>query len=147
VVAVIFYFAAYYWLSKRQTGKGPWQVNFTTNDQGAPQLVINQPTLGLSNVVVQFADERLAPTNRTGVIRFAKPKQTTPFGSVAYDDLMFQPGVVALDVFGHLVEMAPVALGLNGTRMSWTNSAVYLLTPTNKLSEEARKKFKGGYRR
>ena len=28
-----------------------------------------------------------------------------------------------------------------------TNNATYLLSPTNKLSAEARKKFKGGYRR
>jgi hypothetical protein len=145
VAAVIFYVLAYWWMNKQQTGKGPWQANFTTNSMGVPQLVIAQPTLGISNVTVQFAGEQLASSNGTGIVNFAKPKQSTPFGRVAYDDLMFQPGDVALDCFGHIVEMVPAALGLNGIRFGWTN-AVYSLQSTNKLSVEARKKLKGGYR-
>jgi hypothetical protein len=144
VAALIFYFAAYAWLSSRQTGKGPWQVAFTTNNAGLPQLIITQPTLGISNVIVQFVAEQLAPGQTTGTVAFSKPKRVTPFGRVAYDDLMFQPGVVALDCFGHVVEMAPVALGLNGVVVGWTNAA-YSLVPTNKLSDEARRKLQGGY--
>lgn len=147
VVAVIFYALAYAFMSKRQSGKGPWQVAFTTNSAGVPQVTIGQAALGISNVVVQFADERLAPANGTGTVAFASPRQPTPFGFLAYDDLMFQPGAVALDCFGHLVEMVPAALGLNGVRYGWTNDAVYALAPTNKLPAEARKKLKGGYRR
>ncbi len=147
VAALAFYFMAYSWLSKRQTGKGPWQVEFTTNSAGLPQVIVGQASLGISNITVQFVGENLAPSNGTGVVNFARPKQITPFGRVAYDDLMFQPGVVALDSFGHLIEMAPVTLGLNGTRIGWTNGAVYSLFPTNKLSPEARQKLKGGYRR
>ena len=146
VIALVFYLAAYSWLNKRQTGKGPWQVNFTTNSAGVPQLIIAQPALGISNVVVQISGEPLAATNGTGVVLFAKPRQLTPFGRVIYDDLMFQPGDVALDCFGHVVETVPSALGLNGVRLGWTNDAVYSLTATNKLPAEARKKFKGGYR-
>lgn len=147
VLAAIFYALAYSWMNRRQTGKGPWQVNFATNSAGVPQLVIAQPTLGISNVSVQFTAEQLSPTNHTGTVIFAKPKQPTPFGYVAYDDLMFQPGAVALDCFEHVVEMLPTALGLNGVRFGWTNDTVYLLAPTNKLSADARKKFKGGYKR
>jgi hypothetical protein len=147
VLAVVFYALAYSLMMKKQRGKGPWQVNFTTNSAGIPQLVIAQPSLGISNVTVQFLEERLATTNRTGLVAFAQPRQSTPFGYVAYDDLMFQPGAVALDCFGHVVEMIPAALGLNGVRLGWTNEAIYSLRPTDKLSAEARKKFKGGYRR
>jgi hypothetical protein len=42
--------------------------------------------------------------------------------------------------------MAPSTLGLNGVPLKWTNDSVYLLFPTNKLSPDARKKLKGGYR-
>ena len=147
VFAVIFYALAYSWMSRRQTGRGPWQASFTTNATGVPQLVISQSALAISNVTIQFVGEQLAPTNQTGTVAFARPKQTTPFGYVAYDDLMFQPGVVALDCFGHLVEMLPTALGLNGKRFGWTNGSVYSLTATNKLSADARKKLKGGYKR
>ena len=147
VLAIVFYALAYSWISRRQTGKGPWTVNFTTNASGVPQLVIDHSALRISNVTIQFAGEQLAPTNGTGTVAFAKPKQPTPFGRLVYDDLMFQPGVVALDCFGHVVEMLPTALGLNGNRLGWTNDILHSLAPTNKLSAEARKKFKGGYRR
>jgi len=147
VVALIFYFAAYAWLSKRQTGKGPWRVAFSTNSAGVPRIMIEHSALGISNVAIQFNGEQLAPGNSTGLVAFAKPKQNIPFGVVAYDDLMFQPGVVAVDCFGHLIEMAPVALGLNGTRVHWTSDTTHSLSVTNKLSAEARKNLKGGYRR
>ena len=147
VAALIFYLAAYSWLTRRQTGKGPWQVNFTTNMQGVPRIVVSQATLGISNVIVQFGREQLTPGNTTGTVDFAKPRQSTPFGRVAYDDLMFQPGIVALDCFGHLIEMSPRTLGLNGKAVGWTNGALHSLDETNKLSDEARKKLKGGYRR
>jgi hypothetical protein len=147
VLAVIFYVLAYAFMSKRQGGKGPWQVTFTTNSAGVPRVIIGQPALGISNVTVQFTVEKFAATNRTGTVAFAAPRQPTPFGFLIYDDLMFQPGDVALDCFGHIVEMVPAALGLNGVRFRWTNDVVYSLSPTNKLSTEARKKLKGGYRR
>jgi hypothetical protein len=147
VLAAIFYLLAYSWMHKKQTGRGPWKVIFATNSVGVPQLIIHQRALGLSNITVQFAGEKLAPTNAIGAVAFAKPKQPTPFGFVAYDDLMFQPGDVALDCFGHLVEMVPSALGLDGVRFEWTNNAFYSLVETNKLSAEARQKLKGGYRR
>ena len=147
VLAAVFYVLAYSLINRRQVAKGPWQVNFVTNSAGVPQLIINQPALGISNVTVQFSGETLAPTNHTGSVAFATPRQSTPFGFVAYDDLMFQPGAVVVDCFGHLVEMLPSALGLNGERFNWTNGAAYSLSATNKLPAEARKKLKGGYRR
>ena len=146
VVATVFYLIAYSWLSKRQTGKGPWQVTFNTAPDDAPQIMVNQPSIGITNVIVRFGGEHLNPTNRTGSVSFAKPRQRTPFGRVAYDDLMFQPGIVVLDCFGHLVEMAPRTLGLNGVPVGWSNGARHLLAATNKLSDEARQKLKGGYR-
>ena len=147
VLAVFFYMVAYSLMTKKQRGRGPWRVDFGTNGAGIPQLVIAQPALGISNVTVQFAGESLAPTNGAGTVSFNQPRLPIPFGYVAYDDLMFQPGVVALDCFGHVVEMVPTALGLDGVRLGWTNGAFFSLVPTNKLSAEARKKLKGGYRR
>ena len=146
VGAVIFYALAWSWLNKRQTGKGPWEVDFSTNSAGVPQLVIAQPSLGLSNVTVRFEGETLAATNGTGLVAFQKPKTPAPFGRVIYDDLMFQPGSVAVDCFGHVVEMIPRALILNSVSNGWRNDSIYSLFPTNKLPPEVRKKWKGGYR-
>ena len=146
LLAVVFYVLAWSWMKQRQTGKGPWQVDFSTNSAGVPQLTIAEPQLGISNVAVQFAGEHLASTNGTGAVSFAKPKMPVPFCEVIYDDLMFQPGVVTLDCFGHLVEMAPRALGLNGAGVPWTNGTTHVLSSTNKMPAEVRKKLKGGYR-
>jgi hypothetical protein len=146
VVAGVFYLIAWKWISQRQTGKGPWQVQFTTNTVGTPQIVINQPALGISNVTVRFEQETLAATNKTGLVLFLKPRMATPFGRVAYDDLMFQPGSVAIDAFGHVVEMLPRTLGLNANPTDWRSGAEFVLYPTNKVPEAERKKWKGGYR-
>lgn len=147
VLAVVFYLLAYSCMSRWQTDLGPWQTAFAAGEDGVPQIVIGQPALGLSNIVIRFEGETLNATNRPGLVLFAKPKMPVPFGEVIYDDLMRQPGDVALDCFGHVVEMVPVALGLNSRRFGWTNNAAYSLWPTNKLSTAARAKFKGGYRR
>jgi hypothetical protein len=146
VGAVIFYALAWSWLNKWHTGKGPWEVKFSTNSAGVPQLVIAQPVLGLSNITVLFEGETLAATNGTGFIAFDKPKTATPFGRVIYDDLMSQPGSVAVDCFGHVVEMIPSALILNSISNGWRNDSIHSLFPTNKLPVEVRKKWKGGYR-
>ena len=146
VLAVIFYVIGYSWVSRRQAGSGPWQADFATNAAGIPQVTFSHPARGISNVMVQFTGEKLAPTNTTGHVSFAKPKAVTPFCTVAYDDLMFQPGVVTLDCFGHLVEMTPKALGLNGTAFPWTNGAAYSLSSSDKISAEDRTKLKGGYK-
>lgn len=144
-LCVGFYLLAWSWMSRRQTGRGPWQVTFGTNSTGVPQLVIAQSALGISNVTVRFEGEILG-TNGIGPVAFSKPRMAVPFGRVAYDDLMFQPGSVALDCFGHIVEMVPRDLGLNSQANPWHSGVEYRLWPTNKLSEEARKKLKGGYR-
>jgi hypothetical protein len=145
VIALIFYILAWSWMSRRQVGQGPWQVTFGTNTAGVPQIIITQNALGISNVVVRFEGET-AGTNALNTVAFSKPKMPTPFGRVVYDDLMFQPGSVALDCFGHVVEMLPRNLGLNGQPNEWRSGAQFSLWSTNKLSEEARKKLKGGYR-
>jgi hypothetical protein len=146
VLAVVFYALAWTWMNRRQTGRGPWQMDFGTNAAGTPEIVIGQPALGVSNVTVRFEGEQLAPTNGTGTVAFLRPRMRTPFGRVVYDDLMFQPGSVAVDAFGHVVEMVPRTLVLNGRTNAWRNGAIYTLFPTNKVSAETRKQWKGGYR-
>jgi hypothetical protein len=147
VVAVIFYLISYSCMHRWQTDRGPWQAAFAAGSDGVPQIIIGQPVLGFSNIVIRFEGEVLGASNSPGLVFFAKPKQPVPFGEVLYDDLMRQPGDVALDCFGHVVEMVPSALGLNSQRLGWTNNMTYSLWPTNKLSAAARAKFKGGYRR
>lgn len=145
VAALVFYFIAYRWLTAKQTAQGPWQVLFTNDTAGVPELIIQQTNRGLSNVHVRFAAETLAATQQAAFVEFAKPQTPVPFGAVIYDDLMFLPGTVTLDCFGHEIELLPRTLVLNRKAVGWTNNSVHVLDPAMKLPPEERKKVKGGY--
>jgi hypothetical protein len=146
VAALVFYFIAYSWLNRKQTASGPWQVQFTTNAAGIPELVIQQTNRGIANVHVRFAGETLSPRQQVGLVEFRKPQTPTPFGAVIYDDLMFLPGTVTLDCFGHEVELLPRTLVLNRKPVAWVSNTTNELTTAMKLSPEERKKVKGGYK-
>lgn len=146
VVAVIFYFVAYHWLSNKQTARGPWHVSFSRDPKGVPEIIIAQPALNIANVRVRFVGETLSATQRaSGVVDFSKPKMALPFGEVIYDDLMFLPGTVVLDCFGHEIEMLPRTLALNRRTVGWTNNSTHDLTADMKLPPEKRN-TKAGYR-
>lgn len=146
VLALVFYFIAYAWLSKRQTGQGPWQVVFTNNLAGVPALVITQPKLGLTNVTLLFPEEKIPATNTTGLVLFDTPQKPVPFGTLLYDDLMFLPGIVTFDLFGHEIELQRRVLVLNRTEHPWQSGETVSLWVTNKLPAAARvPKKKMGY--
>src|SRR5688500_11762834 len=79
--------------------KGAWDVAFSTNSSGFPAIIINQPTLGITNVHVVFDSESV--TNGSGRVLFQKPQQPIPFGAVKFEDLTYMPGSVAFNFFGH----------------------------------------------
>ena len=139
VLAAVFYFVAYEWLSKRQTGKGPWHVVFTNDVAGTPEIIITQTNLGLSNVCVRFLEEKLNATQHVGVVNFVKPEMAVPFGTRVFDDLMFLPGTVTLDCFGHEVELLPRVLVLNRKTVPWQSNTTNALSAAEKLPAETRK--------
>lgn len=146
VAALVFYFVAYNWLTKRQTGKGPWHVVFTNTAAGVPELIISQAQLRLTNVHVRFPGETVPATQSLGTVTFAKPQMATPFGQVVYDDLMFLPGVVTLDCFGHEVELSQRVLVLNRKPVAWASHSTNEVAADARLSPEQRRESKGGYR-
>jgi hypothetical protein len=139
---LVFYFVAYSWLSKRQVNKGPWQVLFTNDVSGTPELVIDQPSLSISNVRVRFPGETLSSTQGTGFVEFRKPEMKPPFGARIFDDLMFLPGTITLDCFGHEVELLPRVLVLNRQEVPWKSNSTNSLAASAKLPPEARKPAK-----
>lgn len=146
VLALVFYFIAYAWLSKRQTRQGPWQVVFTNDPAGVPALVITQPKLGLTNVTLRFPEEKIPATNTTGLVLFDTPQKPVPFGTLLYDDLMFLPGIVTFDLFGHEIELQLHNVVLNRSRHPWQSGETISLWATNKLPASARiPKKKMGY--
>jgi len=113
-----------------RTRKGPWEVTFTTNANGYAEIVVQQPTLGLSNVHITFAEER--PTNGLGATRFDRPLQQLPFGKTKFEDLTYLPGSVTFDFFGHEVELLPRTLYLNRQERGW-RELNHELRPSEKL--------------
>ena len=147
MAALAFYFIAYSWLTRKQTAQGAWQVLFTNDVAGVPELVIQQTNRGISNLHVRFVDEKLSPTQKTGMVEFRNPQMPAPFGVVIYDDLMFLPGTVTLDCFGHEVELLPRTLVLNRKPVAWASNTTNELKAAMKLPPEERRKVKGGYRK
>lgn len=138
VFALVFYFISYAWLSKRQTRQGPWQVVFTNDSTGVPALAITQPKLSLTNVTLRFPEEKIPATNTTGRVLFDTPKKPVPFGTLLYDDLMFLPGIVTFDLFGHEIELQRHHVVLNRSKLPWQSGETISLWMTNKLPASAR---------
>jgi len=110
--------------------KGPWEVRFGTNELGFAQIEIAQPVLGISHVMITFAEDR---ASSTGQVLFDQPRRAVPFGRVKFEDLTYLPGSVAFDFFGHEVELLPRTLYLNKQEQPWISGKSYELKPEQKL--------------
>ena len=135
ILALVIYASFFTCDQRMRHRKGPWDVTFSSNSAGFPAIVINQPSLSITNVQVIFDSE--TPTNALGRIIFNKPQQAIPFGKVKFEDLTYLPGSVAFDFFGHEVELLPRTLYLNKVEHPWKSGAVFALQPNQKLPPEA----------
>jgi hypothetical protein len=142
VIALVGYVIFYSCDAHLRTRKGPWIVEFQSNTNGEPLLVINQPQLDIHGVRILLQGEKA--TNAPGVVRFESPAQLhPPYGRVRFHDLTYLPGTITLDLYGHEIEMLPRALFLNTKEMSWTNDALFVLAPTNKIPGLKDRDYKG----
>ena len=148
-LALVIYAAFFSCDQRLRHRKGPWQFAFTTNASAFPAIIINQPTIGITNVQIVFEGE--TSTNVPGRVVFNRPQQSIPFGKVKFEDLTYLPGSVAFDFFGHEVELLPRTLYLNKVEHPWKSGAVFTLKPNQKLPPEAsvdpRAKKKRSFRR
>jgi len=142
VAVLAFYLVGFYGLEFLRVRKGPWEVQFVSNDSGQPTVQINQPTEGVRGVKIVFHGERLtnstpsSDTNAiittTSIVRFDKVEKNATFGEVIYEDLTFLPGIVTFNLFNHEIELTPRVLVVNRTEIPWHPGAVIDLWPTNK---------------
>jgi hypothetical protein len=131
-IAVALYVVCWLVDAHLRTRRGPWEVTFTRESDGEPAIVIAEPRLGISGVRIVFAGESVAATNATATVRFDRPRPELPFGRVLYDDLMYQPGAVTFDLFGHEIELLPTRLGVNRSARAWNSGEVLRLQPAEK---------------
>ena len=131
-IAVIVYVIFYFGIEHRRTRKGPWEVTFTNGLSGAPLLVINQPSLGITNCQIAFVGE----TNRAGntLLAFRQPREVPydiPFGKCVFMDTTFLPGTIVFDLFGHEIQLIPRVLTIDKKEMPWQSDKTIVVSGTN----------------
>jgi hypothetical protein len=130
-IALVVYVISYSWIEHRRTRKGPWEVTFTNDISGAPTLVINQPSLAITNLQITFSGE----TNRTNMsLSFRTPQEVPwdlPYGKCVFMDTTFLPGTITIDLFGHEVELIPRVLTIDQKEMPWVSGKTIAVARTN----------------
>ncbi len=63
LIAAALYVVAYSWIEHRRNRKGPWQITFV-GEKTAPEMLITQAWLGISNVAIVFPNGNLVSGNR-----------------------------------------------------------------------------------
>ncbi len=157
LLAAICYFIFFRGIEHRRTKNGPWQVNFTNNAAGMPALLVNQSTLGISNVWITFegaskplsnlATEVKSPTispvgdmapiltnssTMATIQRFAQPYPVpfdVPYGKCVFMDSTFLPGTITFELFGHEVELMPRVLIIDLKEYNWQSGSTITVKP------------------
>ena len=122
VAALVGYAVVYRWIEHRRVIKGPWVVTCTT-ETGTPTLIVNQTTLGIRDVRVVFAGASV-PSNTTQAVEFSQARPwpySVPFGQCVFMDTTFLPGTIALEMFGHEIQLLPRVLTIDKVERPWRN--------------------------
>lgn len=122
LVVLIGYAVVYRWIEHRRAVKGPWVVT-CTSESGAPTLAINQTMLGIRDVRIVFVGARAA-SNTTQTVEFSQARPwpyPVPFGQCVFMDTTFLPGTIALEMFGHEIQLLPRVLTIDKVERPWRN--------------------------
>jgi hypothetical protein len=132
-IAIVVYVVFYYGIEHRRTKNGPWRVTFTNDVSGHPVLLVEQPTLAITNLQISFIDE----TNRnsqSNAWNFAQPQPVpyeVPFGKCLFMDTTFLPGTLAFDLLGHQIQLIPRVLTIDGKELTWGANEWFIVSKTN----------------
>jgi hypothetical protein len=118
VIAVVFYVVGFEWIEHRRTFRGPWQVDFRADTNGAPSLLISQTNLNISETMT-FPGQTVRPGNFSRAINFNEATTNLPFGDMLFQDPTFLPGTVTMRLFGHEVELLPRVLIVDKKEYPW----------------------------
>ena len=130
LLALAGYIVFYQSIEYRRTRNGPWRVTFTTSTADAPMMLVDQPSLAISNVQITFAGEAPPATNSPVTLAFGQPRPVpyaVPFGKCVFMDTTFLPGTVTLQLFGHEIELLPRVLVIDRQEHSWRTDTTIAL--------------------
>jgi len=115
------YLIGFSWVEHRRTRLGPWEVTFLKEKGSAPLIRINQPSLQITNVQIEFITASEVPQTNDAVAFVAGRAVPfpVPFGQCVFIDPLFLPGTVTLDVFEHRIQMLPRSLTIDGRTHEW----------------------------
>jgi hypothetical protein len=131
LIAVVVYAAFYNGIEHRRTFRGPWRVAFTNNAAGFPELVVSQPKLRITNLTIDFSNEKLPLINSNSLMVFDIPHEVplpVPFGQCIFMDTTFLPGTVTFNIFGHEIELLPRVLIINKKEYPWQSRTNVTIT-------------------
>ena len=134
LLAIICYVFFYYNIEDRRTRKGPWEITFTNDVSGNPELIINQPKLAITNAQITFTNQRAGTAFRPTTLAFNQPRQVpypVPLGACVFMDTTFLPGTVTLQLFNHEIELIPRVLKIDGQEHPWLSESTITLHPTS----------------
>ena len=133
LIAIGIYLVSYQFIEHRRNRKGPWQVTFTNNVSGDPQVVINQPFIPIKNVRMTFRGVSM-PANNGATLLFDQPKPVpyeVPFGTCVFMDTTFLPGTATFRFFGHEIELLPRVLIIDHEEHKWIKGSEITLANSN----------------
>src|SRR5437667_7371236 len=130
-IALLVYVTSYTAIEHRRTRAGPWQVTFTNDTAGARAIIINQPALGITNVQISFVGESNSLPEAARTLQFGEARAVpfeVPFGKCVFLDTTFLPGTVALNLFGHEVQLLPRVLTIDHVEHRWVSDEKFIPT-------------------
>lgn len=133
-LALVLYIVAYSGIESRRTRQGPWQITFTNDATGSPALLINQPRLAITNVLIRFPGEMVPSfTNSVTTLAPLQPRPVPfdlPFGRCVFMDVTSLPGTLAVEIFGHEIQLLPRVLTLDRAEQPWRSGTQIILNRT-----------------
>ena len=130
--ALILYVVAYSLDRHFRLRNGPWEVTFTTETNGFPAILVHEPKLNIGDLKIVFTGETVSAPGLPQRVVMDAPAKHLPFGECIFDDLMYLPGTVTFNLFGHEIELLPRVLIINHQEFPWKSGTTIQLSPTEK---------------
>lgn len=128
LVSLVGYIAVFSWIENSRRKNDPWEITFTQVDN-SPALLVSHARLGLTNVTIIFPDA--VATNTPQTIRFEHGRVAPfdlPFGKCVFLDTLYLPGSMAMELFGHQIQLMPRTMLIDRLEHAWLSGEKILLT-------------------